>query len=87
LERIKTYDQLRDIKDYKLTTGISDSGKLEMYLMINVATELKTFMVKPDEKLLMLSKGFDYSTLNSFDITKKIKQSIRNPLPIKQLLF
>jgi len=68
-------------------TGISDSGKLEMYLIINVATELKTFMVKPDQKLLTLTKNLDYSTLNSFDITKKIKQSIQNPLLIKQLLF
>jgi len=68
-------------------TGISDSGKLEVYLAINVASELKTFMVKPDENLLTLSKSLDYSTLNSFDITKKIKQSIANPLLIKQLLF
>jgi len=87
LKRIKTYDQLRDIKDYKLMTGISDSGKLEIYLAINIASELKTFMVKPDDKLLTLRKNFDYSTLNSFDITKKIKDSIRNPLLIKQLLF
>jgi len=67
--------------------GISESGKLEMYLVINVANELKTFMVKPDDKLLTMRKDLDYSTLNSFDITKKIKESIRNPLLIKQLLF
>jgi hypothetical protein len=68
-------------------TGISDSGKLEIYLVINVASELKTFMIKPDQKLLMLSNNLDYSSLNSFDITKKIKKSIKHSLPIDRLLL
>jgi len=68
-------------------TGISDSGKLQIYLVINVATELKTFMVKADQKLLTLSNNVDYSTLNSFDITNKIKDSIKESLPIDRLLF
>jgi len=68
-------------------TGISDSGKLEIYLVVNVASELKTFMIKPDQKFLKLNNNLDYSTLNSFDITKKIKKSIKNSLSIDRLLL
>ena len=68
-------------------TGISDSGKLQIYLVINVATELKTFMVKADQKLLTLSNNVEYSTLSSVDITNKIKNSIKQSLPIDRLLF
>jgi len=67
--------------------SISDSGKLQIYLIINVATDLKTFMVKADQKLLTLSNNMDYSTLNSVDITNKIKDSIKQSLPIDRLLF
>jgi len=68
--------------------GISaESGKLEMYFVINVVSELKIFMVKADQKLLTLTNNLDYSTLNSVDITNKIKDSIANPLLINQLLF
>jgi len=67
--------------------GISESGKLEIYFVINVASELKIFMVKADQKLLTLTNNLDYSTLNSIDITSKIKDSIANPILINQLLF
>jgi len=68
-------------------TGISDSAKLQIYLVINVATELKTFMVKTDQKLLTLSNNVEYSTLSSVDITNKIKNSIKQSLTIDRLLF
>jgi hypothetical protein len=67
--------------------GISESGKLEIYFVINVASELKIFMVKADQKLLTLTNNLDYSTLNSIDITSKIKDSIASPILINQLLF
>jgi hypothetical protein len=87
LGRVKTYDQLRDIKGYKLMTGISNSGKLQIELVINVPSELKTFMVKPDQQLLMLTNNLDYSTVTSIDITNRIKDSIKKPLTINQLLY
>jgi hypothetical protein len=68
-------------------TGISDSAKLQIYLVINVATELKTFMVKADQKLLTLRNNVEYSTLSSVDITNKIKNSIKQSLTIDRLLF
>jgi len=68
-------------------TGISDSAKLQIYLVINVATELKTFMVKTDQKLLTLRNNVEYSTLSSVDITNKIKNSIKQSLTIDRLLF
>jgi len=68
-------------------TGISNSGKLQIELVINVPSELKTFMVKPDQQLLMLANNLDYSTVTSIDITNRIKDSIKKPLTINQLLY
>jgi hypothetical protein len=36
IKRIKNYDQLIDLYGYKILAGISDLGKLELFLVLKV---------------------------------------------------
>jgi len=79
--RIRNYGCFNSLKDNALVLSLTQSRQLTFYAVIYTPKDFKTLLVKLDDNILtnITSPSFDFRQIDYLNISKDIKESIKNP--------
>ena len=89
IKRIISYSEFENVTHYKPVINIDGQGHIDLYLCIFIKDQLKTFLTKVDMSVItdFENNKLDFTKLDTFDITKKIKKDKKNFKPMSEIWF